>query len=201
MAPQLTPALFEELLGAPLAAFIVIEAGNLKKDAKLRQLFEKARNAAAIVCYGAESRDLQQLIREDVAPAGLTIAPDAAQRLAQLLGGDWAVSRSEIAKLTLYAAGEPQITLEHVDAVVGDASAHAFDVAIGAALAGDAGGSACPARRAGGRRDAGIGAADAARRPSAKAACRARRDRPRRQLRQPPPPGCAPRCISARRTR
>ncbi len=138
-APQLTPALFDELLGAPLAAFIVIEAGNLKRDAKLRQLFEKARNAAAIVCYGADSRSLQQLIREDVQKAGLTIAPEAVQRLAQVLGGDWAVSRSEIAKLTLYAAGEPQITLAHVDAVVGDASAHAFDEAIAAALSGDAG--------------------------------------------------------------
>ena len=91
-APQLTPALFEELLSAPLAAFIVIEAGNLKKDAKLRQLFEKAKNAAAIVCYGADSRSLQQLIREDVQKAGLTIAADAAQRLGQLLGGNWATS-------------------------------------------------------------------------------------------------------------
>jgi DNA polymerase III subunit delta len=138
-APQLTPALFEELLAEPLAAFIVIEAGTLKKDAKLRQVFEKAKNAAAIVCYGADSRGLQQLIREDVRNAGLSITPDAAQRLGQLLGGDWAVSRSEIAKLTLYAAGEAEITLEHVDAVVGDASAHAFDQAIAAALAGDAG--------------------------------------------------------------
>jgi DNA polymerase-3 subunit delta len=138
-APQLTPALFEELLSAPLAAFIVIEAGNLKKDAKLRQLFEKAKNAAAIVCYGADSRGLQQLIREDVQKSGLSITPDAAQRLGQLLGADWAVSRSEIAKLILYAAGEAQITLEHVEAVVGDASAHAFDTAIAAALGGDAG--------------------------------------------------------------
>ena len=136
-APQLTPALFEELLSAPLAAFIIIEAGNLKKDAKLRQLFEKAKNAAAIVCYGSDSRSLQQLIREDVQKAGLTISAEAAQRLGQLLGADWAVSRSEIGKLALYAAGEAQITLEHVDAIVGDASAHAFDEAIAAALAGD----------------------------------------------------------------
>ena len=138
-APQLTPALFDELLGAPLAAFIVIEAGNLKKDAKLRQLFEKAKNAASIICYGSDSRSLQQLIREDVQKAGLTISAEAAQRLDQLLGADWAVSRSEIAKLALYADGEPQITLEHVHAIVGDASAHAFDEAIAAALAGDTG--------------------------------------------------------------
>lgn len=135
--PQLTPALFEELLaGPPLAAYILVEAGTFKKDAKLRQIFEKAKNAAAIACYGADSRSLQHLIREEVQSAGQTIAPDAAQRLLQLIGGDWAVSRAEVAKLTLYSAGEPQITLEHVEAVVGDASAHAFDAAIGATLGG-----------------------------------------------------------------
>jgi DNA polymerase-3 subunit delta len=137
-APQLTPALIEELLAEPLAAFIVVEAGNLKRDAKIRQIFEKAKNAAVVVCYGADARSLGALIREEVAAAGLAIAPDAAARLAELLGADWAVSRGEIAKLALYARGEREITLAHVDAVVGDASAHAFDAVIEATLAGDA---------------------------------------------------------------
>jgi DNA polymerase-3 subunit delta len=140
-APQLTPALFDELLGEPLAAFIVIEAGNLKRDAKIRQTFEKAKNAAAIACYGADARSLGQLIREEIAAAGMTIAPDAAGRLAELLGADWAVSRGEIAKLALYAMGEKEITRAHVDAVVGDASAHAFDAVVEATLAGNAAGA------------------------------------------------------------
>lgn len=136
--PQITPALMGELLeDGALAASIIIEAGNLKKDAKIRQLFEKARNAAAIACYGAGSRDLEQLIRSEVQNAGATIAPDAIQRLLQLLSGDWSVCRSEIAKLMIYADGEPQITLQHVDAVVGDASAQAFDLAISATLSGN----------------------------------------------------------------
>jgi DNA polymerase-3 subunit delta len=137
--PQLTPALFEELFGGPpLAAYIVVEAGNLKRDAKLRQIFEKAKNAAAIACYGADRGSLAQLIREEVQAAGLTITRDAADRLNQLLGADWAVSRGEVAKLTLYAQGEREITLEHVEAVVGDASAHAFDAAIAETLGGNA---------------------------------------------------------------
>jgi DNA polymerase-3 subunit delta len=139
MGPQITPALIGELLeDGALAASIVIEAGNLKKDAKIRQLFEKARNAAAIACYGAGSRDLEQLVRGEVQNAGVSIAPDALQRLIQLLSGDWSVCRSEVAKLLIYAHGEPQITLAHVDAVVGDASAQAFDLAIGATLSGNA---------------------------------------------------------------
>ncbi len=137
--PQLTPALFDDLFsGAPLAAYIVIEAGNLKRDAKIRQTFEKARQAAAVACYGADMRSLQQMIRDEVREAGLTIAPDAADRLLHLLGGDWAVSRGEVAKLTMYAQGSKEITVAQVDAVVGDASAHALDAAIAETLAGNA---------------------------------------------------------------
>ncbi len=140
-APQLTPAMFEDLLGgSPLAGFVIVEAGNLKRDAKIRQLFEKAKNAASLVCYGADERSLQQLIRDDVKAAGLTITAEAAERLAGLLGGDWAVSRSEIAKLTLFAADAEggEITVGHVDAIVGDSSAHAFETAITATLTGNA---------------------------------------------------------------
>lgn len=58
------------------------------------------------------------------------------QALRALLGADRALSRSELAKLVLYAGDDKQIGLEHVEAVVGDASAQAFDAAINAALAG-----------------------------------------------------------------
>lgn len=135
LAPQLSTALFQDLLGGPpLAGFVIVEAGNLKKDAKIRQIFEGAKNAAALGCYAADERSLQQLIRDDVKAAGLTIAPDAVHLAAGLLGGDWAVSRSEIAKLALYAADAGEITVEHVAAIVGDSSAHAFDEAIAATL-------------------------------------------------------------------
>ena len=137
-APQLTPALIESLLGdPPLSAFVVIEGGNLKKDAKLRTLIEKAKRGAAIACYGDDERSLPQLIREEVSRAGLTITPDAVQFLCQLLGADRALSRAELGKLILYTAPDRQIGLEHVEAVVGDAAAQAFDTALNAALAGN----------------------------------------------------------------
>lgn len=135
---KLTPALIEDLLeGPPLSAFIVIEGGNLKRDSKLRQLVEKAKRGAAIACYGDDERSLPQLIREEVSRAGLGITPDAVQLLSQLLGADRALSRSELGKLILYAGDDKQIGVEHVEAVVGDAAAQAFDTATNAALAGD----------------------------------------------------------------
>jgi DNA polymerase-3 subunit delta len=137
-SPQLTQNVISDLLeGGPLAGFVVIEAGNLKRDAKIRQICEKAKNAAGVVCYGADERNLPQLIRDDIKAAGLKITADAVDRLTHLLGADWAVSRSEIAKLALYAADDSEITLAHVEAIVGDASAHAFDAAIKATFAGE----------------------------------------------------------------
>ncbi len=138
-APQLTPALLEDLLEGPeLSAFIVIEGGNLKKDAKLRQLIEKARRAVAVACYGDDERGLVQLIRGEVSKAGLSITPDAVQLLTHLLGADRALSRAELSKLILYTGKDKQIGVAHVEAVVGDAAAQAFDAAVNAALAGDA---------------------------------------------------------------
>ena len=137
-AAQLTPALIEDLLEGPeLAAFIVIEGGNLKKDSKLRQVVEKAKRGVAVACYGDDERSLPQLIRAEVQAAGLGITPDAVQTLCQLLGADRALSRAELGKLILYAGDDKEIGVEHVEAVVGDAAAQAFDMALNAALAGD----------------------------------------------------------------
>jgi DNA polymerase III subunit delta len=137
-AQQLTPALIEDLLEGPeLAAFIVIEGGNLKKDAKLRQLMEKAARCVAVACYGDDARSLPQLIRAEVAQAGLSITPDAVQMLCQLLGADRALSRAELGKLILYTGQDKQIDTAHVEAVVGDAAAQAFDTALNAALTGN----------------------------------------------------------------
>ena len=141
-APQLTPALIEDLLAGPeLAAYIVIEGGNLKKDSKLRQIVEKAKRGVAVACYGDDERSLPQLIRSEVQAAGKAITPDAVQLLTQFLGADRALSRAELGKLILYAGDDRQIDASHVDAVVGDVAAQAFDMALNAALAGDVAGA------------------------------------------------------------
>jgi DNA polymerase-3 subunit delta len=135
---KLTPALIEDLLEGPeLSAYIVIEGGNLKRDSKLRQLVEKAKRGAAIACYGDDERSLPQFIREEVTRAGLSITPEAVQLLTHHLGADRALSRAELTKLILYAGDDKQIGVEHVEAIVGDAAAQAFDTAMNAALLGD----------------------------------------------------------------
>ena len=115
---------------------IVIEAGDLKRNAPLRALAEKERAVAAIACYADGERDLERLIDEELRAANLTIAADARAVLLPLLGGDRRASRNEVRKLALYAHGREAIAREDVVAVVADASALAVDSVLDAAFAG-----------------------------------------------------------------
>ncbi|ADH91071.1 DNA polymerase III, delta subunit [Ancylobacter novellus DSM 506] len=127
----------EALLAAPPGdAIVVIEAGDLKRGQGLRALCEASPRALAITCYADTDRDLTRLIDTMVTEAGLSIDRDARAELMGLLGGDRLASRGEIAKLLLYAAGEPRITAEHVRAIVGDASSLALDEIADSAFAG-----------------------------------------------------------------
>ena len=127
----------DALLALPGASPVVIEAGALKKDALLRKIVERAKTAAAIECNPDEARDVLRLIDEDVAAAGLSIDPEARLTVAALLGADRLASRSELAKLVLYARDAGTVTVAHVEDIVADASALASDAVVDAAFAGD----------------------------------------------------------------
>ncbi|MGH6842907.1 MAG: DNA polymerase III subunit delta, partial [Methylocella sp.] len=120
----------------PRDCTIVIEAGALKKDAALRTLCERERNATAIQCYPDTPRDIAQLIDAEVGAANLSIAPDAAAFLVSQLGQDRLSTRSELGKLMLYAHGAAEITLDHVAAIVCDASNLILNEAVDAAFDG-----------------------------------------------------------------
>jgi DNA polymerase-3 subunit delta len=117
---------------------LVLEAANLRADDALRLAFERADHAAAIACYGDETRDLDGLVREVLTAARLEITEEARQLLVGRLGADRALSRSEIEKLVLYVRGRARIEADDVDAVVGDAAELAIDAILMAAAVGDA---------------------------------------------------------------
>jgi DNA polymerase-3 subunit delta len=116
---------------------IVIEAGELRPESPLRKVCEKARTAVAIACYPDTERDLAKLIDEELRVSNLRMAPDARATLTSLLGGDRQASRNELRKLTLYAHGTGEVTLDDVMAVVADASELKIDPIVDGAFAGN----------------------------------------------------------------
>jgi DNA polymerase III subunit delta len=115
---------------------VVIEAGDLRRNAPLRLICERATKAAAVACYPDAERELERLIDSEMRAAKLALKPEARALLVGLLGGDRAASRGELRKLTLYARGTAIVGVEEVAAVVSDASALEVDDLIDAAFAG-----------------------------------------------------------------
>ncbi len=135
---RLNAALLKPLVtGGRLAATLIVEAGNLRPDEALRSLFEKSDQTAAIACYGDEDADLGALAVEILKAHGMTIAGEARELLVDRLGADRALSRGEIEKLALYAAGRRQIETSDVEAVVGDGAELTLDQIPAAAADGD----------------------------------------------------------------
>ena len=74
---NIAPAV-EALLGAPMAECrVVIEAGDLRRNAPLRALVERAKNAAALPCYADSERDRARLIDQEMRAAGPTLCRGA----------------------------------------------------------------------------------------------------------------------------
>ncbi len=133
------PAVEALLAAARPDCRVVIEAGDLKRNAPLRVVCERAGNAAALPCYADAERDLARLIDDEMREAGLTIAPEARAALMPLLGGDRLASRGEIRKLAVFAHGKARVELDDVLAVVADASVLALDTLLDATFAGRTG--------------------------------------------------------------
>ena len=116
---------------------IVIEAGELRPESPLRKACERAKTAVAIACYPDTERDLARLIDDELRLSNLRIAQDARAVLMTLLGGDRQASRNELRKLTLYAHGKGEVTLDDVMSVVADASELKIDPIVDGAFAGN----------------------------------------------------------------
>jgi DNA polymerase-3 subunit delta len=133
---RLDAASLKGTLAEPSENFLIVEAGNLRPDSGLRKVFEKDKTAVALPCYSDE-RALAGMIDDELAEAGLSIDADARTYLMTRLGADQALSRSEVAKLALYAAGGETISADDVQAIVGDAAETALENFVYAASGGD----------------------------------------------------------------
>ena len=120
---RITAQRIEPLLASgPLEGLLIVEAGNLKTDDRLRRLFETSSGCYAVACYPDNAEDLEDLIDEVLTSYKIGIEPDARAMLQSRLGADRALSRAEIEKLALYCLGRTAITLDDVENIVGDAS-------------------------------------------------------------------------------
>jgi DNA polymerase-3 subunit delta len=148
-AESIVPLL--EYLAAPVSSttlafvFAAPEPGQppdsipLARNLKITKALANA--ATLVVCSGLDGgKDPARWVQEQVQAAKQEIDPQALRRLLELSGDDVGRLRADVAKLLLFAAGQPRMTLDHVSAVVGAPVYHGDDWALVRAIErGDAG--------------------------------------------------------------
>jgi DNA polymerase-3 subunit delta len=119
---------------------MVVEAGELGKASKTRLAFEGAARAVAVQLVEESEEALAAMAVAAAGSEGLTLDPQAVERLLSELPADRGVIRAEIAKLALYMhANGPCVTEDDVAAVVGAQRSDALDGITEAVTRGDIG--------------------------------------------------------------
>jgi DNA polymerase III subunit delta len=132
--------LLEDVLEDPTGpgALVVIEAAGLNARDRLTKLCEEHEAAAATPCQPDEGEDLEALVLGILHARKIAIEPPALEVAVERLGADRLASRGEVEKLALYkGAGAGPITMEDVEAVIGDGAAVTLEDAVFAAASGD----------------------------------------------------------------
>ena len=131
-------SLCSDAIGAATSdALILMQAGELRPQSKLRKLFEKEEHAAAIPCYDDSAADLATLIQQGLAQHGVSIDPDVAAILTAHLGSDRQLIRAELSKLALYAGEADRLSEADVRAAIGTSAEFVLDDLVNATVAGD----------------------------------------------------------------
>ncbi len=116
---------------------IVLEGPGLGSRSRLRQFAEKHEQVASIGCYPEEGRNLARTVADILAEDDLRLDRDGMAWLLGHLGHDRTLVRSEVEKLRLYGEPGSILTVDDVQACVGDSGQASLDDAVYAALAGN----------------------------------------------------------------
>ncbi len=121
----------------PLAALVVVSAGNLTPRSSLRRFFEGNDSCAALPCFPDDESGLAQLVRGALGAEGIGIDPAALHTATALMGNDRQANRREIEKLILFAGPDGHIAEEMVSSCLGDSADASIEDAVLSAADGD----------------------------------------------------------------
>ena len=131
--PLLQPLLSEQALGN----FLVLVAGGLKKDSKLKVATEASLRFAGTGYYEETGPAVLLRIQTVMKQRGMSFEDGALERFVDLCGSDRSVLLNEAEKLALYCHPNVVISVADVEAACGDQAEFEADQLISAVLDGE----------------------------------------------------------------
>jgi DNA polymerase-3 subunit delta len=101
---------------------IIITAGELSRESKLRKFFEDSKELMTILCYKDDAMSLRNYIVSAFREAGVFVDKDAMDYLVANLGEDKQVTKNEVEKILIYLGTQKKLTFEDVQAILADNS-------------------------------------------------------------------------------
>ncbi len=99
--------------------FILIQAGDLDKSSALRKVCEDNPHFAVIACYEDDDRVIKKFIEKELAAKRIKSSPQVIDMLLEKFGKNRQIILNELEKISLYAGGAMELTLEVANKVVG----------------------------------------------------------------------------------
>jgi DNA polymerase-3 subunit delta len=118
-------------------SLVIVEAGELGPRAALRRLFEESPDGAAVACYADEGEGLRSFAESALETMGHDVDAAALDWIGRTLGGDRAIIRGELEKLSAYVGAGKPVTVADAEACLGDSAEIDVDDAAVAAVTGD----------------------------------------------------------------
>ncbi len=116
---------------------IIILSENLSPRSKLRKFFETHKEATILPCYNDDKKNILNIIENMLEKESIGIDTESKELLANYLGIDRLITRSEIEKAILYAGKNKKLTLNDVSVFLSDQASMNIDALYDFSLAGD----------------------------------------------------------------
>lgn len=99
--------------------FLLIEAGDLKKDSSLRKLCEASKFIATIACYEDDAGTFRKFVEEELKKQRLELDKNTVNFLLTKLKRNRLTAETEIAKIATYLGAQKKISPEEINLLIG----------------------------------------------------------------------------------
>jgi DNA polymerase-3 subunit delta len=134
---KLTSIIENSILENNNECLLVLLCDNLSPRSKLRLHFERHKNAIILPCYSDDNKSILSIIDEMFDKENIKIDSNAKKLLANYLGIDRLVTKTEIEKAILYSGKEKKLSLEDVSSFLSDQASINIDLLYDFILIGD----------------------------------------------------------------
>ena len=127
VSDKLTDTLKEASESLDTGSYLLVTADELPARSSLRLLFESDKRMAALPCYKDEGANLHQMVRDTLRQHHVNASQEIIAYLSNNLGGDRQIILNELEKISLYAQGQTELSLEEVRQLVEGSNEKSLD--------------------------------------------------------------------------